>query len=198
MLKAVNRVLVGLTGLGLFALGGAVLLGVLDARRRWNLALPDWWFLTGPDDVVLGDWGRTRFRDEGWWWPVVIAVLALLLVALLWWFLVQWRRPRIDEVLIDSGDGTEARVRAAALEEVTAAEASDWEGVAGTRVRLAGRRTAPVARVTLTLDGHAAPRTALTRLSEEALERARSSLGLERLPARVRLRAARHRARKVT
>ncbi|KJK33729.1 membrane protein, partial [Streptomyces variegatus] len=77
MLKGVNRVLLGLLGLGLFALGGGVLLGGLDLQRHWGFGVPGWWPFRGPDDVVLGTEGRTRWREEGWWWPTVIAVLAV-------------------------------------------------------------------------------------------------------------------------
>ncbi|MET9477130.1 hypothetical protein [Streptomyces sp. NPDC002922] len=53
MLKAVNRVLLGLIGLGLFALGGGVLLGGLDLHRRRGFDVPGWWLFRGPDDVVM-------------------------------------------------------------------------------------------------------------------------------------------------
>src|SRR3989442_376488 len=128
MLRTVNRVLVGLIGLVLVALGGGVLIGGLDLQRHWGFTMPHWWPFTGPHDVVLGVPGRTRFQGNGWWWPTVIAVLALLLVLLVWWLLAQVRPRGLREVLIDLGDGGVARVRGRALEEALSAEAVGLDG----------------------------------------------------------------------
>jgi hypothetical protein len=198
MLRTVNRVLLGLAGLGLFALGGAVLLGGLDLQRRWDFQVPIWWPFRGPADVILGDEGRTRFRDQGWWWPVVFAVLGVLLVLLLWWLLAQLRRNRLATVLVDSGDGAGARLRGRALEDVLAAEGEAMEGVARAHVRLTGQPTAPQTRMHLVLEAHAEPTVVLARLSREALRPAQDSAGLDSLPAEVRLRAVHHAARRAT
>jgi hypothetical protein len=196
MLKTVNRVLLGLVGLGLFALGGGVLLGGLDLQRRWGFGMPGWWPFRGPDDVVLGSEGRTRWREEGWWWPTVIAVLAVLLALLLWWLLAQ-RRHHLDRVLVDSEDGAAARLDGRALEDVIEEEAQAMDGVSRAHVRLTGRPTAPTARVRLLLEPHADPARTLGQLSREALAHARDSAGLDRLPSKVRLREVRHRAQRV-
>ncbi|MFE2267402.1 alkaline shock response membrane anchor protein AmaP [Streptomyces griseosporeus] len=195
MLTAVNRVLLGLLGVALLALGGGVLLGGLDLPRRWDFGLPGWWPFRGPDDVVLGTEGRTRWRDEGWWWPTVIAVLAVVSALLLWWLLAQ-RRHRLGRVLVDSGDGTAARLDGRALEDVIEEEARDLDGVARAHARLTGRSTAPAARVRLVLEPHADPARTLGRLSRETLSHARDSAGLETLPAKVRLKEVRHHARR--
>ncbi|MFF5518871.1 alkaline shock response membrane anchor protein AmaP [Streptomyces coeruleorubidus] len=197
MLKPVNRVLLGLLGLGLFALGGGVLLGGLDLQRHWGFGMPGWWPFRGPDDVVLGTEGRNRWRDEGWWWPTVIAVLAVLLALLLWWLLAQ-RRHRLGQVLVDSEDGAAARLDGRTLEDVIEEEAQALDGVSRAHVRLTGRRTAPAARVRLLLEPHADPERILGQLSRETLVHARDSAGLDRLPSKVRLREARHRADRVT
>ncbi|MGW0610211.1 alkaline shock response membrane anchor protein AmaP [Streptomyces sp. NPDC002788] len=196
MLTRVNRVLLGLLGLALFALGAGVLLGGLDLQRHWNFGMPGWWPFRGPDDVVLGTEGRTRWREEGWWWPTVIAVLAVLLVLLLWWLLTQ-RRRRQDRVLVDSDDGAAAHLSGRALEGVIQEEAQALDGVSRARVRLAGRRTAPTARLRLLLEPYADPERILGQLSRETLVHARDSAGLDRLPSKVRLREARHRADRV-
>ncbi|MFD9436055.1 alkaline shock response membrane anchor protein AmaP [Streptomyces sp. NPDC060002] len=195
MRKTVNRVLLGLLGLGLFALGSGVLLGGLDLQRRWGFGMPGWWPFRGPDDVVLGAEGRTRWREEGWWWPTVIAVLAVLLALLLWWLLAQ-RRHRLDRILVDGEDGAVARLDGRTLEDAIEEEAQAQEGVSRAHVRLTGRRTAPTARVRLLLEPYADPARTLGRLSREALAHARDSAGLDRLPSKVRLREARHRARR--
>ena len=195
MLKTTNRVLLGLLGLGLFALGGSVLLGALDLQRHWDFDVPDWWPFRGPDDVVLGTQGRTRWREEDWWWPTVIAVLAVLLALLLWWLLAQ-RRHRLDQILVNSEDGATARLGGRALENVIKEEAQVLDGVAQAQVRLTGGRTTPTARVRLVLEPYADPVQILGHLSRETLAHARESAGLDRLPSKVRLREVRHRAQR--
>ncbi|MET9622210.1 alkaline shock response membrane anchor protein AmaP [Streptomyces sp. NPDC006464] len=197
MLKTVNRVLLGLLGLGLFALGGGVLLGGLDLQRHWDFDVPGWWPFRGPADVVLGVEGRTRWREEDWWWPAVIAALAVLLLLFLGWLVAQLRKDRLDHVLIDTGDGAAAQLDGRALEDAIEEEAQALDGVSRADVRLRGSRTAPVARVRLRLEPHAQPERTLVRLSRETLARARDSAGLDLLPSKVTLREVRHGAHRV-
>ncbi|MEU3415343.1 alkaline shock response membrane anchor protein AmaP [Streptomyces sp. NPDC006658] len=196
MVRTVNRVLLGLLGLGLFALGGGVLLGGLDLPRRWDFGMPGWWPFRGPGDVVLGTGVRTRWREEGWWWPAVIAVLVVLLALWLWWLVAQ-RRHRLGDVLVDSGDGAAVRLDGGTLEDAIEAEARDLDGVARAHVRLTGRSTAPAVRVRLVLEPHADPAWVLGQLSRETIAHARDSAGLDRLPSKVRLKEVRHHARRV-
>ncbi|GGT66401.1 MULTISPECIES: alkaline shock response membrane anchor protein AmaP [Streptomyces] len=192
ILRRVNRVLLGLAGLLLVVLGGAVLAAALD------LAVPSWWPWSGPSDVLLSEADRTRWRDEGWWWPVVIAVLGLLVLLALWWLIAQFRRARLAEVLIDSGDGEGTVVRGRALEDVLEADAAAQDGVARARVSLTGRSSAPRTRVRLLLEPYASPGAALNSLTTDALAHARTSTGLPALPTEARLRAVKHRARRVS
>ncbi|WP_137990165.1 alkaline shock response membrane anchor protein AmaP [Streptomyces vilmorinianum] len=192
VLRRVNRILLGLLGLLLVAGGGAVLAAGFD------LAVPSWWPWYGTSDVLLSRADRLRWRDEGWWWPVVIAALGLVVLLALWWLLAQFRRARLAEVLIDTGDGEAATVRGRALENVLEADAAAQDGVARARVALTGRRTAPRTRVALLLEPYASPAAALTSLATDALTHARTSTGLPSLPTEARLRAVRHRARRVT
>ncbi|MFF9621108.1 alkaline shock response membrane anchor protein AmaP [Streptomyces griseosporeus] len=192
MLRTVNRVLIGVVGLVLLALGGAVLAVGLGASP------PSWWIHGGPHDVLLSRAERTRWRDEAWWWPVVIAVLAVLVLLALWWLTAVLRRRRLTEVLVDSGDGAGAQLRGRALESVLAGEAGTLDGVQRAHVRLTGRRSAPEARVRLQLEPHVDPGTALHGLTTEALAHARGSAGLAALPTEVRLKAAKHRAKRVS
>ncbi|WP_369143522.1 alkaline shock response membrane anchor protein AmaP [Streptomyces sp. R44] len=191
VLRRVNRVLLGLAGLILVVVGGAVLAAAVD------LPVPSWWPWSGPDDVLLTTAQRQRWRDEGWWWPVVIAVLGLVVLLALWWLLAQFRRARLSEVLVETGDGEEAVLRGRALESVLEADATAQEGVARAKVALTGRRAAPRTRIRLLLEPHASPGDALTALSTEALAHARTSTGLPQLPTEARLRAVKHRARRV-
>ncbi|MFE2584226.1 alkaline shock response membrane anchor protein AmaP [Streptomyces sp. NPDC059378] len=197
MVRTVNRVLLGLIGASLFTLGAAVLLGGLDLQHRWDFEVPTWWPFRGPQDVVLGVEGRTRFQGDWSWWPVVIAVLSLLLILLLWWLLTQLRRHHLAVTFVDCGDGASARLLGSALESAMSADAEATDGIAQAHVRLTGRPTRPVARVNLQLEAHAEPTKALQQLSREALRHARESASLSSLPATVCLRTVRHRAHRV-
>ncbi|MBT2390331.1 alkaline shock response membrane anchor protein AmaP [Streptomyces sp. ISL-1] len=192
MLRVINRVVLGLAGLVLLCVGG----GVLAAGAGWPV--PSWWPWDGPNDVLLSEADRDRWRAEGWWWPAVIGGLAVVVLLALWLVLAQLRRSRLAEVLVDSGDGEGALLRGRALEGVLEGEAESLEGVSRAHVTLTGRRSAPEARVGLLLEPHASPGETLTRLSEEAVGHARDSAGLAVLPTEVRLRAAKHRAQRVS
>ncbi|WP_221355024.1 alkaline shock response membrane anchor protein AmaP [Streptomyces beigongshangae] len=192
MLKIANRVLLGLVGLLLLALGGSVLAVGLGVDP------PSWWIHDGRHDVLLSDADRTRWRDDGWWWPVVVAVLALTVLLALWWLIAVLRRRRLTEVPVDTGDGEGALLRGRALEDALAAEAGALEGVRSARAALGGRRGAPEVRVRLLLEPHAAPGETLHRLTTEPLAHARDSAGLPSLPAEVHLRAVGHRPERVT
>jgi len=192
VLRIVNRVLLALIGVVLVVLGGSVLAVGL------GLNPPSWWIHDGENDVLLSDSERTRWRDDGWWWPTVIAVLAVAVLLALWWLTAVLRRRRLTEVLVDTGDGEGALLRGRALETVLAGEATAMDGVQRARIHLTGRRNAPETRVRLLLEPHVDPGTALTELTGAALTHARESAGLASLPAEVRLRAAKHRAERVT
>ncbi|MFC4501790.1 MULTISPECIES: alkaline shock response membrane anchor protein AmaP [Streptomyces] len=192
MLRTVNRVLIGVVGLVLLAVGGAVLAVGLGASP------PSWWIHDSRHDVLLSTAERTRWRDDDWWWPVVIAVLAVLVLLALWWLVSVLRRRRLGEVLVDTGDGAGALLRGRALERVLAGEAGEVEGVTHAHVHLTGRRDAPETRVRLQLEPHVDPATALDRLTAEALTHARDSAALKALPTEVRLRAAKHKAERVS
>ncbi|MGW1766331.1 alkaline shock response membrane anchor protein AmaP [Streptomyces sp. NPDC002073] len=184
MLGTVNRILLGLAGLVLTALGTVLLTGVRPYEGR--------------HDVLLGDAERTRWQEHGWWWPAVIATLAVLVLLALWWLLAQLRRSRLAAVLVDTGDGAGAVLRGHALEAALTAEAAALDGVAHCQVTLHGRRGAPRARVRMRLAPHAVPADALAGLADEVLAHARASAGLADLPAEARLQVASHHARRVT
>ncbi|MFI0942540.1 alkaline shock response membrane anchor protein AmaP [Streptomyces sp. NPDC021020] len=198
MRTTVNRVLLALIGLILLVLGLSVLVGSLDLQRHWGFTMPGWWPFTGPKDVLLTDRSRTRYRSDGWWWPVVFAVLGVLFLAGLWWLLAQFRTRRLRQIRIDSGDGQGALLRGRALETVLRAEAEDADGVEWAGARLTGRRGSPEARLVLGLEPRATPEDVVAGLDSRVLDRARTSAGLDELPAEARLRPVRHRASRVT
>jgi hypothetical protein len=197
MRTVVNRVLLALTGLALLVVGLSVLVGSLDLQRRWDVTMPHWWPFTGPEDVLLTAHDRTRYRSDGWWWPVVIAALGVIVLAALWWLLAQLRTRRLRQLRIDSGDGTGAVLRGRALERVLTAETEAYRGVEWARATLGGKRGTPAARIVLGLAPDAGPDEVVRGLDTAVLERARTSAGLDRLPAEARLRPVRHRASRV-
>lgn len=198
MRTTVNRLMLGLLGLILLVVGLSVLFAGLDLPRHWNFTMPGWWPYRGPKDVLLSNHDRTRYRSDGWWWPVVFAVLGVLFVIGLWWLLAQARTRRLRQIRIDSGDGQGALLRGRALENVLRAEAEEHEGVEWANALLTGRRGSPEARLVLGLAPHATPEDVVAGLDAHVLERARTSAGLDDLPAEARLRPVRHRASRVT
>ncbi|GHC56727.1 alkaline shock response membrane anchor protein AmaP [Streptomyces cinnamoneus] len=196
MLRTVNRILVGLAGALLLALGAAVLIGALDLPRRWDF-LPSAWPFDGPHDVLLAREDRLRWRSSGWWWPVVIAALAVAVLLAVWWLLTLAARRRLRELAVHSDGHAVASVRGRALEEAMGAETERLEGVERAAVALTGRRSAPQVRIVLVLGAHAGPASAVERLRAEVLHHARVSAGLPHLPAEVRLRTVRHRPERV-
>lgn len=129
---------------------------------------------------------------------MVIAVLALIVLLALWWLLVQFRRARLAEVAVDSGDGEEAVLRGRALEGVIEADAAAQEGVARARIALTGRRRHPTRQGRAPPGAVRLPGDALDTLGSQALAHARTSTGLAALPTEARLRAVKHRAKRVT
>jgi hypothetical protein len=198
MRTTLNRVMLGLLGLVLLVVGLSVLVGSLDLQRHWNFTMPHWWPFTGPKDVLLTAHDRTKYRSDGWWWPVVIAVLAVLLLIGLWWLLAQVRTRRVRQLRVDSGDGQGALLRGRALESVLTSESEAFDGVRWAGARLVGKRGNPSARLVLGLEPHATPYEVVAGLDSSVLERARTSAGLDALPAEARLRAVRHRASRVS
>lgn len=192
MLAAVNRAGTAIVGLLLLVTGGSVLAVGLGVRP------PSWWIHDGPHDVVLRQALRTRWQHTGWWWPALLAVLAVLVLLALWWLTAVLRRRRPSELLVDTGDGGYALLRGHALEEALAADAARLEGVAHADATLTGARHAPRARVRLQLEPSVDPATVLRELTARSLAQARGSAGLAKLPAKVRLRAVKHRAERVT
>jgi hypothetical protein len=193
-----NRVLLALTGLVLLVVGLSVLVGSLDLQRHWDFTMPSWWPFTGPKDVLLTAHSRTRYRADDWWWPVVFAVLGVLFLASLWWLLAQARTRRVRQIRVDSGDGQGALLRGRALESVLRAESEDHEGVEWAGAMLTGRRGSPEARLVLGLEPRATPADVVEGLDAHVLTRARTSAGLDPIPAVGRRRALRHRASRVT
>jgi hypothetical protein len=111
---------------------------------------------------------------------------------LLWWLFSQ-RRHRLSQVLVDSEDGAAARLDGRTLEDVIEEEAQGVRGT-GTADRptyRSGRTCAAAAEASRGLGANPGA------TDPETLVHARDSAGLGRLPSKVRLREARHRADRV-
>ncbi|WP_424214416.1 alkaline shock response membrane anchor protein AmaP [Streptomyces sp. BI20] len=177
VLGVVNRILLALVGLVL--LGGALVLALGPAP-----------FGSGRHRPLLDAAHRDRLLPDGlpWWVPALGLGLVVLLA--LWWLLGQLRRDRPAAVVVDTGDGGGARLRATALEAAVRAEVLALDGIDGCRVSLRGRRrrSAPGLRVVLRLEPDAAPDAALAAVAGPVLEHARAVTGLPGLTAHLRLR----------
>ncbi|MGW3995303.1 alkaline shock response membrane anchor protein AmaP [Amycolatopsis sp. NPDC004772] len=122
--------------------------------------------------------------------PARIAAIVLgvlLLVLGLTWALRSLRpepRPDLD---LDRTEGAELVVTAAAIAGAVQTDAEHLDGVSRARVRAVGSRTAPALRITLWLHEGTDLKAVWSGLDTRVLTRARESLGLESLPAAVRL-----------
>ncbi|WP_410640000.1 alkaline shock response membrane anchor protein AmaP [Amycolatopsis sp. lyj-346] len=119
---------------------------------------------------------------------IAAIVLGVLLFVLgLRWALRSLRpepRPDLD---LDRTEGAELVVTAAAIAGAVQADAEQLDGVSRARVRAVGSRTAPALRLTLWLREGTDLKQVWAELDDQVLTRARASLGLDSLPAAVRL-----------
>jgi hypothetical protein len=118
---------------------------------------------------------------------VAIAGGALLVVVGLAWAARSLRPERRPDLVLDSAPDTAIVVSAAAVAEAVATQASSLAGVTRARARTVGTEAAPALRVTLWLGDDADVAAVLSRLDDEVLADARSSLGVAALPVAVRL-----------
>lgn len=194
MRNVLNRMLLGVAGLVLCALGALVLVAAEHPARR----LPA--LGQGPGTPV-GEvtWINPSAWDGGrahGWWPLAVGAALALLLALLLWAL--WRQvrgaalPRLP--LGRDGLTLGARALTRALEH----HLRTLPGVAHARVHAHGSAHAPRLRLALTLDGRAGPADTLDALTREVLPTARGALAPKPLSADIRIeggRRERHRAR---
>ncbi|MFC9818025.1 alkaline shock response membrane anchor protein AmaP [Streptomyces virginiae] len=189
--SVINRVLLALTGLVLLGTGLPVLAGGFDLYRHLSLTPPAGWPLTTPQEVLLDDADRTRWTDEVWWWPTVIAVLAIVTVLALWWLLAQLHRTHPGNLSVGAPalDGVE--LTEGALSNAIATDTGHLPGVRQARARMDGPSRHAEAHIDVTLTPDAEPGPVLQALRDGPLQRARQSMGRP-LPARARLRVAKH------
>ncbi|WP_433558896.1 alkaline shock response membrane anchor protein AmaP [Pseudonocardia xinjiangensis] len=174
---AVDRALAVLVGLVLLAAGTLAALlsyGVFGAGRAARPVL----------DPLIVDGLRARpdaFR------LVSIAVGVLLVIVGLTWAARSLRPERHPDLVLDGGPDTAIVISSSAAADAVAAQAGGIPGVRRARARMVGTDEVPALRVTLWLADDADIRDVLTRLDDEVLAAARTSLGLTALPVAVRL-----------
>lgn len=153
--RSLNRVLLGLAGLLLLALGaGLVLLSVDSAAARW-------WQETGPNVMAEGGrvLGSTAIpgQTQSWLWPALALAMIVCAVLLVLWIAAQGRG-RVDTLIAEyddegasgriaiSGAVPEQALREALLKDpdVTSVGVSTWalRNGNGLRVRIVPRQGA--------------------------------------------------------
>lgn len=183
---ALNRTVLGLTGLVLVIAAAAVVSSV------WGLGLPPW----GPglaQRTVLLEEVRSALRLRPPWTPeVMVTALALVLVCGLWWSAWQLGDGRRSLLALGVAEGV---VRAKALEDAVAWQVAGISGVDSSRARLRGPSGTFRLRLDVRLRPGAAPGTVLPALEVVVAELERT---LAPSPVRARVRfGAPHRARGV-
>lgn len=172
-----DRTLVIVIGLVLLAAGTLVALlsfGVFGAARASRPLL---------DPVVVD-----VMRAQPEVWRIVAIAVGLLLVVLgLVWAARSVRPERRPDLVVDGGPNTAIVVSSSAAADAVAAQAGGLPGVRRARARLVGGESTPALRVTVWLADDANVRDVLARLHDDVLVTARRSLGLDALPAAVRV-----------
>ncbi|NAS22996.1 alkaline shock response membrane anchor protein AmaP [Herbidospora sp. NEAU-GS84] len=172
-----NRTGLVLLGLILLAAGAAALacgLGLFGANAARAPLLP------GAVSAFAG--------STSWFWPAVAAAGAVVGAIGLGWLIAQFRLDRLDRVRLEAGPSGVTEIGGRQAGETLAGQVSAYEGVRSARASLRGKPDAPALELRVTSQDPAHPDTLITRLHDEALPDLRTALGLERLPALIRLR----------
>ncbi|MCP2258326.1 hypothetical protein LX15_002020 [Streptoalloteichus tenebrarius] len=116
---------------------------------------------------------------------LVLGLLALVLG--LRWAAGALRPEHRPDLVLDREPGTRLTVTGGAVADAVRADAEAVEGVTRARARLVGGEDRPALRLTLWLREGADVRAVWEELDRKVLDRARTSLGVDRLPTAVRL-----------
>ncbi|MEV0390890.1 alkaline shock response membrane anchor protein AmaP [Nonomuraea sp. NPDC050643] len=172
-----NRTGLTLLGLILFVAGGAALargLGVFGVNAARAPLLP------APVSAFA--------RSTSWFWPAIAAGGVVVGVIGLSWLLAQFRLDRLGRMRLESGPSGVTEIGGRQASEAVADQVSAYEGVRRVRASLRGKPDIPVLDLRVTSQASAHPDALITRLHDEALPDLRAALGLEYMPAVVRLR----------
>ena len=116
----------------------------------------------------------------------IVAGLLLVLLGLLW-ALRSLRPESKPDLVLDHSRGTGLTVSSGAIAEAVRADAEIVPGVERARVRLVGDTDNPALRITVWLRQGSDVRDIWNDLDTRVLSRARDALGVQRLPAAVRI-----------
>ncbi|HEY6421889.1 MAG TPA: alkaline shock response membrane anchor protein AmaP [Pseudonocardiaceae bacterium] len=172
-----QRTLVGLIGvLGLGAGVAALVVGsgLLGADRAARPVL---------DPVAL----NTLSAHQSLARAAAVAAGVALLVAGLIWAARAIKPEHRPNLLLDPRSTSRLEISASAIADALRADAETIPGVNRVRARTVGRTATPVLRLTLWLEDGANVRDVYHDLDTGVLTRARDSLGIESLPAAIRL-----------
>ncbi|WP_316526973.1 alkaline shock response membrane anchor protein AmaP [Kitasatospora brasiliensis] len=188
--SVVNRVLLGVVGAVLLAVGVLVLAGGLDLYRRLGVRPPEWWPLTSPDQPVVSARSRGRWVASTWWWPTVIGGLSVLVAGTAWWLVAQLRRTGLSSIAVPTPgvSGLRLRVGARALEEALENGTAVLPEVERAGVRLVRAPGHPRLRGAVRLRPGGDPAALVEHFEDGPRRDARGSLRLAELPADLRIR----------
>lgn len=175
----VNRMGLTLLGLILLTAGGlaaARALGVFGAGAAGQPLLTD--------DIAA--FARTR----PWFWPAVAAAGVIIGVVGLSWLLAQFRHDRRGRWRVDAHPSGVTEVDSRPAGQALAAQVAAHPGVRRAHAVLRGPSDAPRLDLRITARESADLDDLVTRLHDEAIPDLRGTLGLTRLPTRVRLHLA--------
>ncbi|MGK5550404.1 alkaline shock response membrane anchor protein AmaP [Actinomadura kijaniata] len=173
-----NHVGLTLVGLSLVAAGGLALLRGLGVWGRPRATEP-----------VLTGQVRRYAAEHAWFWPVVAGVAVVLALLGLYWLLAQLRSHRLHGNLTMEPDADEGETRLAskAVAEALESDVAAFPGVQGAKARLMGPRRHPRVQLDVSYDRGADTMALRDDIRDRAIPRLRAALGVDQVPAVVRL-----------
>lgn len=172
-----DRTVTALLGLVAVAGGVAVLLvgtGVFGSARARRSVI---------DPLAVQRISENRALALG----IALAVGVLLVVLGLWWALRALRPERHPDVELDTSLVSELTVTSGALSAAVRDDAEAVVGVDRARARMLGKPDVPALRLTLWLREGADVRDVWAELDSRVLARAREAIGVDVLPATIRI-----------
>ncbi|GAB3133102.1 alkaline shock response membrane anchor protein AmaP [Microbispora hainanensis] len=171
-----NRVGLAVLGLVLLAVGGLAIARALgsfgDAAAR---------------EPVVDAGARSFAATTPWFWPVVAAVGIVIGLIGLAWLLALLRVDRPRRLRLESGTTGVTEVDAHPASEALAEQVSTYPEVRRAHAVLRGPSDDPHLDIGVSAEEPADLGALVTRLHDEAVPDLRTTLGLRRLPAMVRL-----------
>lgn len=187
--NATNRTL--LIAVGALLLGGGAWLA--STAPSLLARLPAWWPTADAGSVLLDRAALEEMRGNGWWTPTVLGVAGVVALVALIWAVAQLRPGGPRRVPLTT---PEVSLRTRAVAEALTRDVRALPSVAGAHVRVRGRPRELRARIRLSLEPDAEPKTVLRRLHEETLVAARASAAPRTVHVEVRVGVRAHRTRR--